>query len=201
MKKLTFSMAIALFICLAMSVAGEYNSVIKTNDKFLRLHVIANSDSEKDQRIKLLVRDEILFACDEILFDCSSKEEAKKKLFENLDYLTDIADSVLMSYNQTASITLLNEEFDEREYDGFTLPKGEYDSLCIRIENAKGKNWWCICYPSLCLPSATSVDFKNTLDDEDIVIIKSPEKVRYKLWCYEFVLKIRKFLNSTILRT
>lgn len=194
MKKLTFSIALSLIICAALSVIGSAREVEDLTDKLIRIHVIANSDSEEDQNLKLAVRDGILSYVSELTEGCETKAEAMESLGGGLGRIEDEARGIVAEngFGYEVSCTLSREEFDRRTYDGFELPAGEYDSLCIRLGGAEGKNWWCVCYPSICLGSAMSVDECGVFSEGELIIIKEPEKVRYKLWCFEAIRKLRR---------
>ncbi len=193
MKKLTIAMLLSLIICLTSSIISNANEVENMTDKLIRLHVIANSDSEFDQEIKLAVRDAVLNEASRLLSDCKSKDSAKSIILDNLDALQTAANSALSNCPYTAACTLEKSDFDTRVYDDFTLPAAEYDSLLVKIGNASGKNWWCVCYPSICLSSASKIEECEVFTDGDIIILKTPEKVRYKLFCFELVKKIKAF--------
>lgn len=192
MKKLTLAMLISLVICFASSVISNANEVQAATDKLIRLHVIANSDSEADQDIKLAVRDAVLSQADTLLSSCEDKESAARIISQSLNVLTQAANSVLSDFDYKAVCSLEKCSFNTRTYDSFTLPAGEYDSLCVRLGDANGQNWWCVCYPGLCLPSAVKIDDCEALSDDEIIIFKSPEKVRYKLFCFELFQKLKR---------
>lgn len=195
MKKLTLAMLLSLIICLASSVVTNANEVTHMTDKLIRLHVIANSDSDYDQAVKLKVRDAVLKEADSLLASCRDKETAAQIINQNLDILTQTANEVLADCPYTATCSLQKTEFDTRVYDNFTLPAGEYDALCVKIGTASGKNWWCVCYPGLCLPCATKIDDCETFTHDELIILKTPEKVRYKLFCFELFRKIKAFFT------
>ncbi len=132
------------------------------SDSLIRLHVIANSDSEQDQIIKLKVRDAVLSGIQKDLNKVKNMEEAKKYLQENLPKIQRIANMTLESvrFDGEAVVTLCKEAFDTRQYDTFSLPAGVYESLRIMIGEGKGRNWWCVAFPSLCLP-ATGEGFQD----------------------------------------
>lgn len=197
MKKLTLSMALSLIICLVFSIVSNACEVDRMTDKLIRLHVIANSDSSADQALKLAVRDEVVSLCAEISSGCTSRAEAYSALEADLGLIESAAAGVISreGYDYPVSVTLSSCEFDKRVYDSFTLPAGEYDALCVTIGEGEGKNFWCVCYPSLCLGSAMTVDECEEFTDEELIIIKEPQKVRYKLFCYELIKKIRKLIT------
>lgn len=128
------------------------------NDQIIRLHVVGASDSDEDQRIKEKVRDAVLEKLEIITSKVSSKEEAQALLSEGLEVLRNTANEVLTKagVSDQATVTLEKEAFDTRVYDTFTLPAGVYDSLRIIIGDGEGKNWWCVVFPTLCIPAAAS---------------------------------------------
>ena len=128
------------------------------SDGVLRLHVIANSDSQADQTVKLKVRDAVLEVVNGYLDPSMTKQQARDVLGGQLEELEEVANRVLRQEGMTdvATVTLGREEYPTREYETFTLPAGVYDSLKITIGSGQGKNWWCVVFPSLCLPATSS---------------------------------------------
>lgn len=197
MKKLTAAMLLSLIICTISGVFSNADEVRSLTDKIVRIHVIANSDSEYDQTLKLTVRDAVLNKVSVLTDEYACKEDALSAICGSLDEISAAAQEALDAEGNSCPVicTLEKEEFDKRVYDDFTLPAGEYDSLCIRIGEAKGRNWWCVCYPSLCVGTCVSVDDCGSFSDDELIIIKHPEKVRYKLWCFELVRKLKNMLS------
>lgn len=144
-------------------------------EELIRLHVVANSDSEIDQAIKLRVRDAVIISLRKAMENVADVEEAKKWLRENLIMIQDIANETLKNAGSSdqAIVSLCKEVFDTRYYDTFTLPAGIYNALRITIGEGDGKNWWCVVFPSLCVPAtvdgfeaaAASAGFPDTLND------------------------------------
>ena len=132
------------------------------NQELIRLHVVANSDSEEDQNIKLRVRDAIVASLSEGMADIADVPAAKEYLRENLPKIEAIANRTLEAagVDSRAAVTLCKEAFDIRKYDTFTLPAGVYESLRVVIGEGQGKNWWCVAFPSLCM-GATSEEFEE----------------------------------------
>ena len=130
--------------------------------KVIRLHVIANSDSEEDQSVKLQVRDAVLNSLQSDLNKIADVNEARAYLQAKLPQIQAVANSVLEATgcDCEAVVTLCKEAFDTRYYDTFTLPAGIYEALRITIGEGEGHNWWCVAFPSLCL-SATSEEFAS----------------------------------------
>ena len=123
----------------------------------LRLHVIANSDSEADQARKLLVRDAVLSRASQLLDGADDRQSAEAALAPHLDELAQAgADALARTGNQDrVSVTLADQWFPTKEYDGFSLPAGQYRALKVTIGAGAGRNWWCVVFPPLCLASVS----------------------------------------------
>lgn len=133
------------------------------NEGLIRFHVVANSDSEQDQAVKLRVRDAVLESIQEDLKQVGNIDQARDYLQENLPKIQSVAEQTLQSLGVDAGavVSLTKEAFDTREYDTFRLPAGIYEALRITIGEGEGKNWWCVTFPTLCL-SATEDGFRET---------------------------------------
>ena len=163
-----------------------------SNDVF-RLHILANSDSDYDQSVKLKVRDRVLEYSKSLFESASSKEEAESLISQNLDDITRVAQNELQNLgcDKTVKAEIKKMYFTTRYYDSYTLPSGMYDALRITIGSGKGHNWWCVMYPSICLSTATEQDekAKQALDDGEYDIIKN-EKYSYKFKVVELFEKL-----------
>ena len=124
---------------------------------FLRLHVIANSDSAYDQELKLLVRDEILAYSEEILVPGLGLAACETVLTERLDELEGLAAQVLRENGCELAVaaSLTDAHFPTKHYGGFSLPAGNYRALRIVIGEGGGENWWCVVFPPLCFGAVT----------------------------------------------
>lgn len=198
MKKITAAMIISLVLCTFLSVFSNANEVEAMTDKLIRIHIIANSDSESDQELKLKIRDRVLSEAAELFDSNTEKSEAIKLIAENINKIQKAAENEINEngFDYGVFCSLSKEEFGERVYDDFTLPAGDYDSLCIRIGEANGKNWWCVCYPNLCVGTALKIDDCGAFTEGELTIVKQPEKVRYKFWCFEMVQKIKRLMAA-----
>lgn len=143
----------AIMIC-----AGLFADRICLDENLIRLHVVANSDTEEDQQLKLEVRDEIVQYLKEEMKELTDVSQAKEFIKENLNKLKSIAEAVIQKagLQDKVSVSLQKECFDTRHYDSFSLPSGVYESLRIRIGDAQGQNWWCVVFPSLCFQAAAT---------------------------------------------
>ena len=132
------------------------------NDEVIRLHVVANSDAQEDQDIKLQVRDAVIDYLGELLANVTSVEEAKAYIQESLPKIQKVANEVLIrcGVEPDAVVTFCKETFGTRLYDTFRLPAGLYEALRITIGEGEGQNWWCVAFPTLCVP-ATSEGFED----------------------------------------
>ena len=162
MKKLLKLAIFALALYAAFWCGRVLFDRIALNENLIRLHVVANSDSEEDQALKLKVRDAVVDKLQETLESFPTMEEAKAYLQENLPALEAFVNQVIqeLGFSQTATVSVDQEAFDTREYDTFTLPAGYYEALRITIGEGQGKNWWCVVFPSLCVGSTK--DFQDT---------------------------------------
>ena len=127
------------------------------NRELIRLHVVGATDTDRDQEIKLQVKDAVVKSLQEQMENLTDVNGAKDYLRENLPKIEALANCVLNEAGcaDVAQVSLGLEEFSARIYDTFTLPAGVYQTLRITIGNGKGKNWWCVAFPSLCLPATT----------------------------------------------
>lgn len=134
----------------AVTTANEVRS------ETLRLHIIANSDSEADQALKIKVRDAVLEATGELFAEVSGKSEAVAAAEYSSNDIKAIAEQVISEegYGYDVQVEVTEMWFETRSYDGFTLPAGDYDAVRIIIGAGEGKNWWCVMYPALCVPGA-----------------------------------------------
>ena len=150
-------------ICSCLLIAGFFWGMGLVRDRemlnreLVRLHVVANSDGEADQAVKLEVRDAVIESLREGLEQLTDAEAARTYIRENLPKIQRAANRTLevLGVDQQAVVSFCRENFDVREYDTFTLPGGIYDSLRIIIGEGEGHNWWCVAFPSLCQPATT----------------------------------------------
>lgn len=180
------SVAIGLVISIIFSVIGFSAECSEIRNNVIRLHILANSDSEQDQQVKLKVRDVLLESGSELFSGTVSKDNAGEYLLKEREKLIQIANEVLAEngFDYKAEIYLTNEYFRTREYKNFTLPAGEYLALKVILGKGDGHNWWCVMFPPLCIPAATVKNKTELiLGEEGAEIISSPEKyvMRFKI--------------------
>ena len=162
----------------------------------LRLHVVANSDSDRDQAMKLLVRDAVLAKAGQFLDGVSQRQSAEQALASHLDELVRSAEEALAAEGcgDAVKVVLTDQWFPTKEYDGFALPAGQYRALRVIIGEGNGHNWWCVVFPPLCLGSVTEESVEavagEVLSDGQVALITGQDggyvlKFRFIEWWNE----------------
>ena len=139
--------ALTVSVCAALQVQQQ-----RMSEKIIRLHVVANSDSGADQAIKLHVRDAVLAVARQALQDADDPQQAIAQALPALEAAANAALAAQGS-RETARVSFRRELFPTRDYDTFSLPSGVYRSLRVTIGAGGGHNWWCVIFPSLCVPA------------------------------------------------
>lgn len=192
---------IALFIGLAAAIIlGNFSVFAKDCEKVekevLRLHILANSDSDEDQNLKLEVRDEILKQTSNLL-NTENLDNAEKTAKENLELITEIASKVVQKngYDYNIKTEIVNMYFDTRYYDNITMPAGNYDAVRVTIGKGEGHNWWCVLYPPLCISGAVAEDY-----DEMKSFAYTSDKPQYtaKFKAVEIYKSVKNYINKVI---
>ncbi len=190
-----------LFLYIFISAQSYVTAVsVDLSTAVFRLHILANSDSKNDQNLKIKVRDSLLNYMNDICANCTSKEEAIKLANEHKMDFQKVAENTIIEngYNYSVKINIDNFYFPTKNYGDISLPAGNYDALRVEIGKAKGQNWWCVMFPSLCFIDVSSgiVDneakenLKDNLDDESYSIISNHNsEVKFKFKLIEFFAK------------
>lgn len=191
-----------LFVLFFIVTAYSYATTISTglSDEIFRLHILANSDSEEDQNLKLKVRDKILESMETLTKNMSDKQAVIELSKQHTDDFKQIAEKVIEEngYDYDVTIEIGNFYFPTKYYGNISLPSGNYDALRIKIGNAEGQNWWCSLFPPLCfvnissgvLNEENSEYLKNTLTEEEFNLISSSSSD------IDFKFKIVELFNS-----
>ena len=181
-KDIAVSLLLALIFSIFVSLAGFDVKCEQLRQNILRLHIVANSDSDEDQALKLRVRDEILKQSEGIFDSAKSKEDITSISKQNMERFERAAKKVIEESGKDypVKVFLGKAHFGTREYEDFTLPAGEYDAVRVLIGEAKGKNWWCVMFPAMCIPAAGEEhSLSEVVDDSAAQIAQNPK--RYKL--------------------
>lgn len=145
-------------VCYLLLLSGQKEKRIQEgiSQKVLRFHILANSDSEKDQELKLEVRDAIGGLMEEMLAPAKNKEESKSIIENHMEEILDEARNVIdqRGYDYEVKGEVLTMGFPEKKYGKFCFPEGEYEAFRITIGNGEGANWWCVLYPEMCFTNS-----------------------------------------------
>lgn len=208
-KKVKYSLILIILLSLYIFLSAiSYVTAISNNleDNLFRLHVIANSDSEEDQNLKYIVRDNLIEYMNIIASNTKTKQEAIEIAKEHTDDFYNIAKQTIIDngYDYDVDIEIGNFSFPTKTYGDISIPAGQYDALRVKIGKAEGQNWWCVMFPPLCfvnvssgiVPAESKKILENELDDEEYSIISETENKEVK-----FKFKIIELLQNTNILT
>ncbi len=193
-KLIDISLALSLSVCIILSMSGFVGSCQDMYDNIIRVRIIANSDSAQDQALKLKIRDIILAETKELFTEAESCEEAVEIAQENLDLIQNVAQQTVFDngYNYEVQLRIDKEYFDTREYDGFTLPAGVYETLIFTVGEGAGENWWCVLFPQVCVGSCSGKLTDSIKESSAEHATKAP-KYRLKFKVVEIFQKFFEF--------
>lgn len=203
------------FVLITLFLYGIFMNIYINTDsnfaaiknKIIRLHIIANSDSLKDQELKLKVRDAVLNKMKPVFNDLKDTDKAKEIIKDNMEVIKSTVQKELEAAgkNFPIEVELTECDFPTKKYGDLTFPKGEYQALNIKIGNGQGKNWWCVMFPPLCFVDIAQEmgimeeeELQEVLSKEEIELLKNgtidkvPIKIKFK------IAEIYKSINSKI---
>lgn len=179
--------------CTFSAYADKTESAIAEN--LIRLHVVANSDSDIDQNLKLKVRDAIVEEVGYLFSDNTNKETARREIEANIDDIECIAQKVVTEagFDYDVSVTMGSADFPTKVYGNVTLPAGTYEALKVVIGSGNGQNWWCVLFPPLCfvdeaaeMPTESQEILRSSMTDEQYAMVTDsgtmPIKVKFKAY-------------------
>ncbi len=185
MKRALITFCTFVFVLAVLTPLLPLEGEAQIYDEAIRLHVLANSDSDEDQALKLAVRDAVLEDVSLILENCNTRYEAEQAVRSSEDIIKESAQKIIKDngYNYKVNITFANEYYPTKEYEGVSMPAGTYLSLKVMIGQAEGQNWWCVLYPPLCTGSASPEDTLSEagFTPSQIRILTEGESPKYKL--------------------
>ena len=196
MKKILFT-SVAIFTIIFLIHSEFSKTEAALSDNLLRLHVVANSDSEDDQKLKLMVRDAIIEECSFLFEENSDISKAKCVVENNLEKIEKCAIEEIRrnGYDYDVRIYLGKSDFPTKQYGELTLPKGQYEALRVEIGSGTGQNWWCVLFPPLCFVNNTCVSvseesveaFSKSIGEgnKEFVSTKKRADVELKFKAYE----------------
>jgi len=171
----------------------------KIRQSVLRFHVLANSDSDEDQSLKLKVRDRLLLEADNLFADTSTEEEAIVVARNNLLQLQQVAQEEIVDcgYDYPVTVEIGKAYFNTRVYDTFTLPAGNYEAVRVLIGEAKGKNWWCVMFPPVCVPAAMAdASIEDVLDESQTDIVENSDSYEIRFKTVEVFEEAKDYLSK-----
>lgn len=197
-KQLELSILCGLLCAVLLCLSGFSAACDGLRSGVLRLHIIANSDSDTDQAVKLLVRDRILDETGTVFGGCDNLDDAICAAECDIENIAEYANNVLKEngFSYTATAEVGESYFETRHYDTFSLPAGTYKSLIVRLGKAEGKNWWCVVFPAVCLPAAADTDFSAATDEKSAKIAENPDRYVIRFKAVEIYEDIKRFFNS-----
>ncbi|NLJ30569.1 MAG: stage II sporulation protein R [Clostridiales bacterium] len=199
MKLFEKSLCLALILTVLFSFTGFAASCEDIPNRVLRLHVLANSDSDKDQALKLKVRDRVLKVSAGMLDNITDKSQAEDQVKARLPQIKAAAEDEVkkQGYRYSVDVELTNMYFTTRQYDTVTLPAGQYDALRITIGSGRGHNWWCVIFPPMCLPAAEKPEELNdVLNRNQLQIVEGKGDFEVKFLTLEWYEKIKSLVDG-----
>ena len=201
MKTITKAVISGFIISIFCSFLGFFERCDSVSNKIFRLHIIANSDSAEDQALKLKVRDRILRDFGDNFSSAADIIYAEQIAEEKLSEIENIAQNEILEngYEYTAKARIVHMYFDTRYYGDITMPAGYYDALRITIGEGRGKNWWCVMFPPMCLSAAEEhAELEKVLDGGEMDILDSGEKYVLEFKIVDFYAKCQEFIRKFI---
>lgn len=193
-KNIQAGIIIGLICAITLCFAGFDAKAQTLRENLLRLHIIAASDSDADQNLKLKVRDAILEECSYCFEGCENLESALYKAEENLGRIEQVAQNTILEngFDYDVAVSISDSFFSTRVYDDFTLPAGVYKALKVELGKARGKNWWCVVFPAVCLPSASSAQLSDAVREESAEIAEHSNKYIFRFKTVEIYEDIKQ---------
>lgn len=189
MKKFEIAMVLGFILSIALTSTFAFASDCSAvRGEVLRLHILANSDDEADQELKLLVRDRVLQETGNIFSGAENLETAQKLAEESLQKIVAVAEDEIAKngYSYPVTASLVRMYFETRHYDSYTLPAGMYNAVRIEIGKAEGKNWWCVMFPPICVTSAVDQrELEKILSAKGEEVITGGQKYQLKFYIVE----------------
>lgn len=198
MKRFDIALIIGLAATILLSsFSGFARECDVVRQSVVRLHILANSDSEADQALKLAVRDAILTGTSDLFHTPQTKEQAEAAAAAHLQEIEALARAELARQGSDYAVAarIVNRFFDTRVYDTFTMPAGRYDAVQVEIGEGAGKNWWCVMFPPMCVPAATEKD--DTPLEDQIRELGEPPRYKPAFALVEALEGLRETLNGT----
>ncbi|MFA9422523.1 MAG: stage II sporulation protein R [Sedimentibacter sp.] len=200
-KKILISLVVVILTIATSYSIEAYSGMTKINDKVIRFHVIANSNTLEDQQLKYSVRDKVISTFTKKFENISTKEESEIIVLQNINEIRTEAESVVESngFNYEVNVYYGNYKFPRKLYNDIVLPEGYYDAVRIEIGKAEGNNWWCVMFPPLCFVNLGKDQEKTVFDIDtekrlqEVLTQKEIEAIKTKRGLEDITLKSKLF--------
>lgn len=183
--------ALCVSLCVGTWAQGRQRDI---SSSLVRLHVIAASDETAEQELKLRVRDNVLEYLTPVLDKAESPEEAQRIINGELTSVKAAAEAC--AGGRSVSVTLGQEYYPTREYEGFTLPAGQYQSLRVILGEGKGHNWWCVVFPPLCVSAAEQNKALDAMSEPERGLITEADGYELRFRIVELWGELMELLNK-----
>jgi stage II sporulation protein R len=184
----------------AVAVASLHNEV--SQEEAVRLRILANSDSVKDQALKREIRDEVNAVITDMVLDVQNLDEAKVMIEDNLVKIEEIVEQELekMGLEQSYEVSFSEVQFPTKLYGNIVYPAGLYDAVLITLGEGKGENWWCVLFPPLCFLDIDNGEAVDAVEAESKDNVEDEEEVEVSFFVVEIFSKLvdRIFSSETI---
>lgn len=183
--------ALCVSLCVGTWAQGRQRDI---SSSLVRLHVIAASDETAEQELKLRVRDNVLEYLTPVLDKAESPEEAQRIINGELTSIKAAAEAC--AGGRSVSVTLGQEYYPTREYEGFTLPAGQYQSLRVILGEGKGHNWWCVVFPPLCVSAAEQNKALDAMSEPERGLITEADGYELRFRIVELWGELMELINK-----
>ena len=196
MKNIRLAVLFGLIAAILLSISNFDARCEDLRENVFRLHIIANSNNDADQQLKLKVRDAVLLISKDMYKGIESTDQAIEITNVNSDLILKTAKKVIADngFNYDVKLNIGKAYFTNREYENFTLPAGEYNALNIVIGEGNGKNWWCVMFPAMCIGAAA--DFGSSVSEQSEEIATNPKNYAFRFKTVEIYENIKKYFKK-----
>lgn len=203
-KRICVAVAIAMAVLVTGAVVRQKEMFVEVKmeqvqkrmaKEVFRFHVLANSDSEDDQALKMRVKENVIQYMKEDIPYSDSAKTTKEWARTHVAEIEQEAERVIKKagYDYPVKAEVTNCYFPDKTYGDVTFPKGEYEALRIEIGEAEGRNWWCVLYPNLCfidainavVPEEGKEELKEVLDEEEYEMVTAGRKFKIKWFFFQ----------------
>lgn len=176
------SFILSIFFSNILIFSNKYD---RLKDNVIRVHILANSNSKKDQNLKLKIKDDVSAEIFKLLKNAKNKSQAQKIILDNLAFISELSKNKLEENgcHHNVNVSLTKSYFPTKEYDKFTFPAGFYDAVKVVIGNGQGYNWWCVAFPPMCSPIYDNQkNNSEILGAEQLELIQNPCELKFAFW-------------------